>query len=118
MKKYLLILLPIITITAGQTFSKLGVEQLKLDNRVINIFIVSGYFLIIFRSLVWIWVLRRVKLSVAYPFISFTYILVLLISFFFFDEPITTKQILGSSLLVLGIFFVGYGEFKNRKSGL
>ncbi len=116
MKKYWLILLTVVIIVGGQTLAKLGVQQLQKYNQVINIFIICGYCLLIFRGLIWIWVVREFKLSLAYPFISITYVFILMISHYFFYEPLTAQKIVGAFFLVGGVYCVGLGEFKNKKS--
>lgn len=117
MKRYWLILLPIVIIAVGQTLAKLGIQHLQAHKQILNVFIISGYCLLILRGLTWIWVIRNVKLSLAYPFISITYVFILLISHYLFNEPLTTRQLLGALLVVGGIFCVGYGGLKNRKGG-
>lgn len=117
MKKYWLLLLPIAAIAVGQTLSKFGVQQAEETRRIINIFIISGYVLLVLRAAIWIWVVRKVKLSLAYPVLSITYVLILLISYYIFNEPLTIRKILGAVLIMAGVFLVGYGELRNRKSG-
>jgi drug/metabolite transporter (DMT)-like permease len=116
MKKYWLILLPVVMIVVGQTLAKFGVQKLQKYNQVMNIFIICGYCLLIFRGVIWIWVVRRFKLSLAYPMISITYVFILLISHYFFYEPLTAQNIVGAFLLVGGVCCVGVGEFKNKKT--
>jgi len=117
MKKYWLLLLPVVLITMGQTLAKFGVQRWAETHRMINIFIVTGYFLLIIRGAVWVWILRHVKLSLAYPFISITYVFILLISHYLFNEPITPRKIVGAFFLIIGIFCIGYGEFKTQTGG-
>jgi drug/metabolite transporter (DMT)-like permease len=116
MKRYWLILLSIVIIAVGQTLSKLGAQHLEAHHQIINIFIISGYCLLILRGVVWIWVVRYFKLSLAYPFISITYVFILLISHYFFHEPLTVQKIIGAFLLVGGVCCVGVGELKNKKN--
>ncbi len=115
MKKYTLLILPVMMITVGQSLAKFGARQFNQDNQIINVFIISGYFLLVCRGLIWIFILREIKLSVAYPFISITYILILAISHCLFDEPITPQKIIGALFLIGGIFCIGLGEFKRER---
>lgn len=50
----------------------------------------------------WIWVLSRVDLSVAYPFVSLSFLLTLLFGVLIFNEPLTTMKVVGTSLIILG----------------
>jgi drug/metabolite transporter (DMT)-like permease len=47
-----------------------------------------------------------VDLSFAYPFLSVSYVLVLLAGYFWFGEVITVTRIAGVALICIGTFFV------------
>ena len=51
-------------------------------------------------------VLRELPLSVVYPFISLTYVVVLLASAALFHDRLSMNRLLGMALIVSGIFFV------------
>lgn len=115
MKKYLLVLIPILLISLGQTFSKYGAMIWTHKNNItgfLNLYILLGYFLLILRGFVWIFILKKVNLSFAYSFISISYIFILLIAYFMFKENITSNNIIGSSLIITGIIFISFGEAK------
>ncbi|WP_026791710.1 4-amino-4-deoxy-L-arabinose-phosphoundecaprenol flippase subunit ArnE [Pleomorphomonas oryzae] len=59
--------------------------------------------------LLWLSVLQRVPVGVAYPMLSLNFILVTLAARWFWHETITTRQWLGIALIVLGVIFVGRG---------
>jgi multidrug transporter EmrE-like cation transporter len=48
--------------------------------------------------------LTRFDLGFAYPFMSLSFVLVLLFSATFFGEPLTTAKVAGVLLIVLGVF--------------
>jgi drug/metabolite transporter (DMT)-like permease len=54
----------------------------------------------------WLFALRRVDLSFAYPFISLGFVLVLCLSAWLLDERINATRILGVALIIGGVFFV------------
>jgi len=56
--------------------------------------------------LLWLIVLSRLKLSLAYPFTSLMYVLVLAASWYFFDERITPSHLIGAGLILAGILFI------------
>jgi len=103
---YLLITLTLLIMVLGQVFFKIG----SSDNFFINIFIGMGYVLLIIRGLLWIVVLRKFPLSFAYPFLSMSFVLLLMISSWFFGEAITLYKIIGSLFIVAGVFFTSIGE--------
>ena len=55
---------------------------------------------------IWLIVLAQVDLSVAYPFDSLQYILVLPVSFFIFHEYVDGRKILGAGFILLGIWLI------------
>jgi undecaprenyl phosphate-alpha-L-ara4N flippase subunit ArnE len=59
--------------------------------------------------LTWLFVLRRVPLSIAAPFVALVYVLVPLASRVLFSDPISTKMWLGMLLVVLGVTLVVEG---------
>ncbi|MEW6610021.1 MAG: SMR family transporter [Patescibacteria group bacterium] len=56
--------------------------------------------------LLWLMVLSKLKLSLAYPFTALMYVLLLFTSWYFFDEQITASQIIGVGLILAGLLFV------------
>lgn len=56
----------------------------------------------------WLVVLSRVDLSVAYPFVGLSYIIVVLISRLFLHEQVTALRWLGVVVVAVGIGIVGF----------
>ena len=110
MKNEWLILIPILTVTTGQICAKYGVLHMAATGRVVNLFVIAAYSLMLTRGLIWIFILRKVKLSFAYPFLSITYITVLFLSHELFDEPITANNLLGCCIIMAGTAVIGFGE--------
>lgn len=54
----------------------------------------------------WIYALRFVKLSIAYPLSSLNYVGILLGSYYFFDETVTWTRVAGVVLIFVGVLFV------------
>lgn len=67
-------------------------------------------------ALFWLVVLSRTPLSVAYPFVGITYILIVVISRFFLHEPVPLLRWIGVLVVALGIALVGF-SFR-RSSGI
>lgn len=57
-------------------------------------------------TLLWIYALRTVALSYAYPLISLGYVLVFIASYFIFQEPIGLLRLAGLVLILSGIVLV------------
>jgi drug/metabolite transporter (DMT)-like permease len=58
-------------------------------------------------ALFWLVVLSRVDLSVAYPFVGLSYIIVVLFSRIFLNEHVTALRWLGVVIVAVGIAIVG-----------
>ena len=57
-------------------------------------------------TVVWLMILSRVELSFAYPLISVGYILVLVLSYLIFHEPVTWIRFGGTLVIVAGVWMV------------
>jgi multidrug transporter EmrE-like cation transporter len=58
-------------------------------------------------ALFWLVVLSRVPLSVAYPFVGISYVLIVLFARFFLDEHVPLSRWIGVLVVALGIVIVG-----------
>ncbi len=56
--------------------------------------------------LTWMYVLSKVQVSIAYPFLSIGYVIVLFGGFFFFREPITVIKCIGIALICAGVVLI------------
>lgn len=69
----------------------------------LNPWVLSGFFAAFLASLTWLAVVTRLPLSHAYPFVSFSFVLVVLSGAVFFHEPLTWPKIAGMLLIIAGI---------------
>lgn len=72
----------------------------------LNPYVISGLAVLVFSMGMHLMALSRVDLSFAYPFLSVSYVLVLLTGYFWFGETINASQIGGVALICVGTFFV------------
>ena len=70
---------------------------------VFNPWVLSGLAAAFLASLAWMAAMTKFDLSHAYPFMSLAFVLVLFLSAFFFNEPLTFSKIAGMALIVGGI---------------
>ena len=61
-------------------------------------------FMTFISGLTWIYALSKFNLNLIYPFIALTYVLILFLSYTILNEPYTTKSLIGSLLIVVGVF--------------
>lgn len=59
--------------------------------------------------LLWLWVLQRLPLGVAYPMLSLNFVLVTLFAHFGFGERADVRHWCGVALIMAGIGLMGYG---------
>jgi len=78
-------------------------KLLFLLRLVFNPWVLSGLAAAFLASLAWMAAMTKFDLSHAYPFMSLAFVLVLFLSAFFFNEPLTFSKIAGMALIVGGI---------------
>ena len=106
----LLALLTACSMAGGQILFKLGAAKWNgetfiqwLWSFVTNPFLVFAVILYGITTIVWIYVLRLLPLSIAYPLTALAYVIVPVISYFFLHEKINIHTLLGSFLIIQGV---------------
>jgi uncharacterized membrane protein len=69
----------------------------------------SGLFLYIISAAIWLVVLSAVDLSFAYPFLGFTYVLVLVFSKFILKEDVSLIRWIGTIIITIGVIVISRG---------
>jgi multidrug transporter EmrE-like cation transporter len=118
MKELILVLIPIFIGTFGQIFLKKGMIQVggfairntNMLNKFIEIFsnpwVLAGFIFYFLSSLLWLIAISRIQLSIAYPMLSMSYILILIASWFLFNEPVTLVRWGGVAVICCGVFLI------------
>ena len=68
-----------------------------------DLFLLSGFAAAFVASLFWMAAVSKFDLSFAYPFMSLSFVLVLILSVFLFGELLTTGKVIGLALIILGV---------------
>ncbi len=105
MKGFKLLLFTIGLMALTQVISKFGSFEVKEGN-LFNIFTISAIGLFGIRTLIWANVLKKVSLSIAYPFLSLNFVLILILSSILFDETLTFTKVTGGLLIGIGVLFL------------
>lgn len=117
MTGYLYILITLLLTTYGQLVLKWRLaihghfpehfrEQLiYLGKALLDPYIISSFGAAFLASLTWIAALTKFEISYAYPFMSLSFVLVLVLSYFMFNEPMTVNKVAGVLLIVAGLYF-------------
>jgi multidrug transporter EmrE-like cation transporter len=107
----LLVLVASLLGSVGAVFLKSGSQALKHGFwNIINPRLAAGVALFLASSYFFVMGIRQGELSVLYPMVSLGYIWTLFWSRMFFKEPFTRTKFVGLFLILLGVFFVGYGS--------
>jgi multidrug transporter EmrE-like cation transporter len=75
----------------------------------LNPWILSAVLATLITSIAWMAAMTKFDLSFAYPFMGLTFIMVMLLSTIFFQEPLTWQKISGASLILAGIIIGSQG---------
>lgn len=71
--------------------------------------IFSGFAAAFLASLAWMAAMTKFDLSHAYPFMSLNFVIVLLLSGWLLNEPVTLQKVLGITLIILGTVVAARG---------
>lgn len=71
-----------------------------------NIPILLGLTAYVVSVLIWMMVLSRVDVSLAYPMVSLGYIVNAVAAYFLFNEPLSALRVSGIFIILMGVFFV------------
>lgn len=85
------------------SFDQLGSILLRL---VTNPYVITGLVLYGISSVFWLAALSRVELSFAYPFVSLSYVGMLIASWLLFNEDLSLLRLLGTATIILGVLIV------------
>ncbi|QHQ35618.1 EamA family transporter [Algicella marina] len=107
-----------VTISAlAQTTLKFGVSRVILApdagilEKVITFFfspfVLLGFCLYGIGAIVWLFALRNLDVSLAYPFVSMAFIMVIFSGVFFLGEALTMPKMIGTALIVAGLITLG-----------
>lgn len=115
---YVYIFLTIALTVYGQLILKWRLNQLDelpgpffdkvffLLRSVFDPYIFSSFFSAFLASLAWMAALKEFELSKAYPFMSLSFVLVLILSYWLFKETLSAQKIVGSLLIIAGVIIV------------
>jgi drug/metabolite transporter (DMT)-like permease len=116
--QFFIILATVFMSACAQLLLKLGMNKVEangglLDNGVLSLvqaifspLVFSGIFIYGLSVLVWLWVLSKVDLSIAYPFVGVSFIFTLLFGIFLLDESLNVYKIIGTLMIAAGCFFI------------
>ncbi|MAL77712.1 MAG: small multi-drug resistant family protein [Sneathiella sp.] len=114
-----LILLTVFASACAQLVLKLGVADQKMQAAMqsglfdsmfaaaLSPFIWGGLVIYALSVALWLWVLSKVDLSVAYPFVGLGFVVTMLFGIVLLNENVTMPRVLGTLLIVGGCVLIG-----------
>ena len=74
-----------------------------------NLYVLSGLTLYFASAAVWLFVLAKVDVSFAYPFVGLGFIATMLLAYFINGEILSTTKIVGTLCIAIGVAIVAQG---------
>jgi multidrug transporter EmrE-like cation transporter len=94
---------------AGEFPSGSGARVTYLTHFLLNPWVISSLLSAVLAAFAWIAALSKLELSKAYPFVSASFVLVLVLSAVLFDEPLTAPKLVGAVVIVAGLIIASQG---------
>jgi len=95
------------------TFSAIVMTVLKV---LFNPWIFTGFLLFVVSMASHLYVLTKVDLSFAFPFLSLAYVVVAVFTWLVFKEDLNSWRILGIGLIVIGTIFIAQGPASSHSN--
>ena len=96
---------------------KVGVVSLKLEQMwnmiqefFTNLYLWSGMLCYAVSIILWMVVLSKVNVSLAYPFLSIGYIITAVLAYFLVNEPFTLQKCIGIAVICAGVIILTYSK--------
>ncbi|MBI1925467.1 EamA family transporter [Candidatus Poribacteria bacterium] len=121
MKDFLLLFFNVFLTVIGQLLLKKGMINVgrvgsvkevvpTLIQAFLNPFVIGGISVYGFTTMIWLVILSRIKLSVAYPMISLGYVISIFFAWLFFKESVPKIRVIGAIVICIGVYLVASAE--------
>lgn len=74
-----------------------------------NLYVIGGLGLYFASAAVWLFVLAKVDVSFAYPFVGLGFVVTMLLAFFINGEVLSTTKVVGTLCIALGVAIMAQG---------
>jgi drug/metabolite transporter (DMT)-like permease len=109
----LLTLACVFLIGCGQILFKLAAREVAVDGFTLRSVtswlsppMLAALVIYAIATLLWVWVLKSASLSLAYPLYALAFVLVPLLGWLLFGEPMTARHWLGAACIVVGVWLM------------
>lgn len=69
-------------------------------------FVILGLGLYGVGTILWLFALKQMDLSLAYPFVGMSFIMVFALGVFILGEPFNTQRLIGTGIIIIGLLFL------------
>jgi small multidrug resistance pump len=91
----------------GQIMLKMGAERsADTIGQFLDAFTIVGLFTYALAAVFYIFAIKKIPVSLAFPSVSLSYVAVAVIAHYLWDEPLGLPQFAGIALIAGGIFFL------------
>ncbi|MDA0911586.1 MAG: SMR family transporter [Proteobacteria bacterium] len=113
-----LLLLGVLLNASAQVFLKFGMDRIGEFSFTLaniwpigwkvatNYFVILGLMCYVISFVVWLMVLSRVPVGLAYPMVSIGYIVTAIAGYFLLGETLTATRVAGIFVIILGVYLV------------
>ena len=99
----------------GQVFFKraaLSISQVDVGQYLVSLFLSIDFWIaaLLYAAgiVFWVWVLQRVPLTIAYVFSALSYVVTPFLAYYFFNETLSIRYVVGVLIIILGIIIATY----------
>jgi len=94
---------------AGQLPAGVMNKFFFLFHALLNFWVISAFFAAFLAALAWMSAMTKLDLNFAYPFMSLSFVFVLIFSVLFLHEPVSIYKLISIVLIIAGIVVLGLG---------
>ncbi|MEK8131065.1 EamA family transporter [Paenibacillus filicis] len=113
---YILVFISIILSAIAQIAMKFGTNRIgdfetfslleKLCKYFTNFYVIIGFLFYGVSAVIWVVAISKIPLSIAYPMVGFSYVIVVALSVLFLNEQISLIKIIGLLLIISGVITI------------
>jgi drug/metabolite transporter (DMT)-like permease len=99
-------------LSVGQILWKTGIKHetmgsvSEIVHLLLNKYMFAGILIYITSTFYWFYIIKKFDITKVYPLQSMSYLLVLVLGYVILKEPVTKNTIIGTLIIVLGVFIV------------
>jgi len=91
---------------AGEFPPEFGDKAMFIIRLLLNPWVISSFAAAFIASLAWMAAMTQFELSFAYPFMSLSFVVVMILSIMFLGEQLTWTKIAGTLIIISGLFVI------------